>query len=154
MNPMMTTMFDPVPPQRGSEQPPRRTEEVAPAPALSAVERYKEIIAIATDAAARQRKLDEVRCAELAQRIAATQQRIAEVSDRERVVRMGAHLHWESAVEQLWNERWLQMVPFPKADESVPPRPQGEYLKAMDVAYQALEDSLAKRTLLRRKQKD
>lgn len=148
MNPMMTTMFDPVPPQR-------RSEEVIPAtPALSAVERYKEIIAIAADAAARQRKLDEVRCAELAQRIAATQQRIAEVSDRERVARMGAALHWEQAVEQLWNERWLKGSTFPKPDESVPPRPHGEYLRAMDVAYQALEDSLAKRTLLRRKQKD
>jgi len=152
MNPMMTTMFESVPSQRQSE-------EVIEVPTtlpenVSAVERYKEIIAIATDAAARQRKLDEVRCAELAERIAATQQEIAEVRDRERVVRMGAALHWEQAVEQLWNERWLQMVTPPLPDESVPPRPQGEYNRAMDVAYQALEDSLAKRTLLRRKQKD
>lgn len=151
MNPMMTTMFESVPPQRQSE-------EVIEVPAMpenvSAVERYKEIIAIATDAAARQRKLDEVRCAELAARIASTQEQIAEVRDRERVVRMGAALHWEQAVEQLWNERWLQMVTPPLPDESVPPRPQGEYNRAMDLAYQALEDSLAKRTLLRRKQKD
>ncbi len=149
MNPMMTTMFESVPPQRQSEEAmPAKPETV------SAVERYKEIIAIATDAAARQRKLDEVRCAELAARIASTQEQIAEVRDRERVVRMGAALHWEQAVEQLWNERWLQMVTFPLPDESVPPRPQGEYNRAMDLAYQALEDSLAKRTLLRRKQKD
>ncbi|WP_434451120.1 hypothetical protein [Lentzea sp. E54] len=147
MNPMMTTMFEPVPSQR-------RSEEVIEVPAVSAVERYKEIIAIATDAAARQRKLDEVRCAELAERIAATQHEIAEVRDRERVVRMGVALHWEAAVEQLWNERWLQMVTPPQPDESVPSRPQGEYNRAMDLAYQALEDSLAKRTLLRRKQKD
>lgn len=147
MNPMMTTMFESVPSQRQSE-------EVIEVPTLSAVERYKEIIAIATDAAARQRKLDEVRCAELAERIANTQQEIAEVRDRERVVRMGAALHWEQAVEQLWNERWLQMVTPPLPDESVPQRPQGEYNRAMDLAYQALEDSLAKRTLLRRKQKD
>jgi hypothetical protein len=147
MNPMMTTMFESVPSQRQSE-------EVIEVPTLSAVERYKEIIAIATEAAARQRKLDEVRCAELAERIAATQQQIAEVRDRERVVRMGAALHWEQAVEQLWNERWLQMVTPPLPDESVPPRPQGEYNRAMDLAYQALEDSLTKRTLLRRKQKD
>ncbi|MEU0884930.1 hypothetical protein ABZ345_40595 [Lentzea sp. NPDC005914] len=147
MNPMMTTIFESVPSQRQSE-------EVIEVPTLSAVERYKEIIAIATDAAARQHKLDEVRCAELAERIAATQREIAEVRDRERVVRMGAALHWEQAVEQLWNERWLQMVTPPLPDESVPQRPQGEYNRAMDLAYQALEDSLAKRTLLRRKQKD
>ncbi|GGU83168.1 hypothetical protein [Lentzea flava] len=146
MNPM-TTMFESVPSQRQSE-------EVIEVPALSAVERYKEIIAIATDAATRQRKLDEVRCAELAERIASTQHEIAEVRDRERVVRMGAALHWEQAVEQLWDERWFKMVPPPVPDESVPPRPQGEYNRAMDLAYQALEDSLAKRTLLRRKQKD
>ena len=36
---------------------------------------------------------------------------------------------------------------------ALPPRPQGEYNRAMDLAYQALEDSLTKRTLLRRKQK-
>jgi hypothetical protein len=149
MNPMMTTMFESVPPQRQSEE----VIEVQATP-VSAVERYKEIIAIATDAAARQRKLDEVKCAELAARIASIQEQIAEVRDRERVVRMGAALHWEQAVEQLWNERWLQMVTPPLPDESVPPRPQGEYNRAMDVAYQALEDSLAKRTLLRRKQKD
>ncbi|WP_112270392.1 hypothetical protein [Lentzea terrae] len=150
MNPMMTTTFESVPSQRQSEE----VIEVPAVENVSAVERYKEIIAIATDAAARQRKLDEVRCAELAERIAATQQQISEVRDRERVVRMGAALHWEQAVEQLWNERWLQMVTPPLPDESVPPRPQGEYNRAMDVAYQALEDSLAKRTLLRRKQKD
>ncbi|MET9232732.1 hypothetical protein [Lentzea sp. NPDC003310] len=147
MNPMMTSMFESVPSQRQSE-------EVIEVPTISAVERYKEIIAIATDAAARQRKLDEVRCAELAERLAATQHEIAEVRDRERVVRMGAALHWEAAVEQLWNERWLQMTTPPKPDESVPPRPQGEYNRAMDLAYQELEDALAKRSLLRRKQKD
>lgn len=147
MNPMMATMFDSVPG-------PRHSEEVIEVPALSAVERYKEIIAIATDAATRQRNLDEVRCAELAERITSTQARIAEVRDRERVVRMGAALHWEQAVEQLWNERWLQMTTPPLPDESVPPRPQSEYNAAMDLAYQALENSLAKRTLLRRKQKD
>ena len=151
MNPMMTARLESVPSQRQSEE----VIEVPATPEnVSAVERYKEIIAIATDAATRQRKLDEVRCAELAERIAATQQQIAEVRDRERVVRMGAALHWEQAVEQLWNERWLQMVTFPLPDESVPPRPQGEYNHAMDLAYQALEDSLANRTLLRRKQKD
>ncbi|MFD5830864.1 hypothetical protein [Lentzea sp. NPDC060358] len=147
MNPMMTHTFDPVPSQR-------RSEEVIGVPAGSAVERYKEIIAIAADAAARQRKLDEVRCTELAEKLAATQRRIAEVCDRERVVRMGAALHWEQAVEQLWDERWLQMVTFPLPDETVPPRPPGEYIQEMDTAYQALEDSLSKRTLLRRKQKD
>ncbi|MEU7475431.1 hypothetical protein AB0A63_05560 [Lentzea sp. NPDC042327] len=147
MNPMTTAMFESVPAQRQSE-------EVVEAPALSAVERYKEIIAIATEAAARQRKLDEVRCAELAERIAATQRQIAEVRDRERVVRMGAALHWEQAVEQLWNERWLQMTTPPLPDESVQPRPQSEYNERMDLAYQALENALAKRTLLRRKQKD
>ena len=151
MNPMMTTMFESVPPQRRSEE---VIEVQATSEHVSAVERYKEIIAIATDAAARQRKLDEVRCAELAARIASTQEQIAEVRDRERVVRMGAALHWEQAVEQLWNERWLQMVTPPLPDESVPPRPQGEYNRAMDLAYQTLEDALAKRTLLRRKQKD
>lgn len=120
----------------------------------SAVERYKEIIAMATDSVAVMRANDEARVADLVAKLSESQDRMAEIIERERVVKLGVALHWESAVEALWDERWLTMSPVPPAEESVPARDQREYNTAMDQAYQALEDSLQKRTLLRRKTKD
>jgi len=139
-----------VPHQRvGDVRPP------APEPdGRSAVERYKEIIGTAGDAIAAMRAKDDERVADLVARLAESQDRMAEVIDREKVVRLGAALHWEQAVEALWDERWMTMSPMPRPDERVPARDQREYNTAMDVAFQALEESLQKRTLLRRKTKE
>lgn len=120
-------------------------------PVVSAVERYKEIIAGVTEATARMRARDAERNAELVASLGRSQEQVAEISEREQMVRFGAALQWEQAMKQLWNETWLRMSPFPKPDESVAIRPQSEYNAAMEEAYQALEDSLQKRTLLRRK---
>ncbi|MEO6084370.1 MAG: hypothetical protein ABIQ18_14820 [Umezawaea sp.] len=120
----------------------------------SAVERYKEIIGGAAEAVAAMRARDEARVAELVARLAESQERMARAVEHAKVVRLGAALHWESAVEALWDERWMSMSPMPKPDERVPPRDQREYNTAMDFAYQALEESLQKRTLLRRKAKE
>jgi hypothetical protein len=86
--------------------------------------------------------------------LAESQDRMAEAIEREKVVKLGADLHWEKAVEALWEERWMEMRPMPKPNPTVPPRDQDEYNTAMDLAYQALEESLQKRTLLRRKTKE
>ncbi|MFD9734436.1 hypothetical protein [Umezawaea sp. NPDC059074] len=139
-----------VPHQRvGDVRPP------APEPdGRSAVERYKEIIGTAGDAIAAMRAKDDERVADLVARLAESQDRMAEVIDREKVVKLGAALHWEQAVEALWDERWMAMSPMPRPDERVPARDQREYNTAMDVAFQALEESLQKRTLLRRKTKE
>ncbi|TWP49989.1 hypothetical protein FKR81_22425 [Lentzea tibetensis] len=126
-------------------------ESDVPEPAGSAIERYKEIVATATEAHARMRAHDAARNAELSARIGQTQERVAEISEREQMVRFGAELHWEAAKKQLWNETWFRMTVFPKPDESVPPRPQGEYNAAMDAAYDVLEASLQKKPLLRRR---
>jgi hypothetical protein len=91
---------------------------------------------------------------ELLAKRAESQERMARAIEHQKVVRLGAALHWESAVELLWDERWMSMSPMPKPDERVPPRDQREYNTAMDFAYQALEESLQKRTLLRRKTKE
>ncbi|MFD1149689.1 hypothetical protein [Saccharothrix hoggarensis] len=119
--------------------------------ALSAVERYKEIVALAGESVDRMRAADRARVRELLERLAASQDRMAEVIEQEQVVKLIVAVHWEAAVELLWDERWMTMTPVPGPDETVPPRDQREYNTAMDLAYQALEESLQKRTLLRRK---
>ncbi|HEX6342730.1 hypothetical protein [Umezawaea sp.] len=136
--------------------PQQRTADVhhAPPDTRSAVERYKEVIGSAGEAIAAMRRHDEERVADLVARLAESQDRMADAIEREKVVRLGAALHWEAAVELLWEERWMKMRPMPGPDERVPARDQREYNTAMDVAYQALEESLQKRTLLRRKAKD
>lgn len=124
---------------------------VAGADMSSAVERYREIIGIAAEAIGSMRARDEERVADLIAGLAQSQDRMAEIIERGRVVELGANLHWESAVGALWDERWMTMSPKPRPDESVPVRDQREYNTAMDVAFLALEDSLQKRYLLRRK---
>jgi hypothetical protein len=127
------------------------SDEPVPEPPGSAIERYKELVGLATEAHARMRSRDAARNAELTEVIGRTQERVAEISERERMVRFGAELHWEAAKKQLWNETWFRMTVFPRPDESVPLRPQGEYNAEMDAAYDRLEASLQKKPLLRRR---
>ncbi|WNV82103.1 hypothetical protein [Umezawaea sp. Da 62-37] len=117
----------------------------------SAAERYKEIIGSISEAVSTMRAHDERRVAELVARLAVSQDRMVDAIEREKVVKLGVALHWEAAVEALWEERWLQMRPMPRPDERVPPRDQNDYDAAMELAFHALEESLQKRTLLRRK---
>ncbi|MEU5694889.1 hypothetical protein [Actinosynnema sp. NPDC020468] len=118
---------------------------------VSAVERYKEIVALAAESYERMRDNDRRRVAELLRRLAETQELMARVIEQERDVRIGVSVVWDQAVEALWDERWLEMKPMPAPDESVPRRPQNDYTGAMDHAYQQFEDALQKRSLLRRK---
>ncbi|WP_447005480.1 hypothetical protein ACRAKI_02790 [Saccharothrix isguenensis] len=142
----MTSRISVVPPQRtsGDGVPPE-------AETVTAVERYKEIVALADESVERMRAADRARVRDLLARLAASQDRMAEVIEQEQLVKLIVAVHWEAAVELLWDERWMAMTPVPGPDESVPPRDQREYNTAMDLAYQALEESLQKRTLLRRK---
>jgi hypothetical protein len=144
-----TQMTAAVPEQRCGDGEPARH-----APEPSAIERYKEIIGMAAEAVETMRAHDRERTGELIVTLAESQDRMAEVIEREKVVRLGVALHWEAAAEALFHERWMTMSPLPQPDLSVPPRRQDEYNTAMDVAYQALEDALQKRSLLRRRTKD
>lgn len=141
----MTGQISAVPVQRTSG------EGVPDVEVVSAVERYKEIVALAAESVERMRAADRARVRDLLARLAASQDRMADVIEQEQVVKLIVAVHWEAAVELLWDERWMTMTTVPGPDESVPPRDQREYNTAMDLAYQALEESLQKRTLLRRR---
>ncbi|MBB5956466.1 sulfur carrier protein ThiS [Saccharothrix tamanrassetensis] len=129
----------------------RSGDGVSEVAAVTAMERYKEIVGLAAESAERMREADRERVRDLLARLAASQDRVAELVEQEVLTRAGVRLLWEAAGEVLWEERWMQLSPVPRPDESVPPRDQREYLMAMDVAYQALEDTLQKRGLLWRK---
>ena len=132
--------------------PAQRSGDVVPeVEAVSAVERYKEIVALAGESVKRMREVDHHRVKEAMDRLVASQDRMAAAVEQEMLTRVGVTLLWEAALEALWDERWLTMKPQPAPDESVPPRPQEEYNGLMELAHQRLEEALQKRTLLRRK---
>ncbi|GDY30135.1 hypothetical protein [Gandjariella thermophila] len=118
---------------------------------LPASERYREIAGWATDAIERMREADRERATELERELAAIEQRMAQLAVQERVVRMGVQLHWEAAVEALWNERWLTIGPLPKPDERVPEGSHLHFDAEVGRTYHALEESLSKRSLIRRR---
>ncbi len=118
--------------------------------AVSAIERYREVVALAGESVERMRAADRARVRQLLERLAESQDRMAELIDQEKLVRQVVAEHWEAVVGLLWDERWFTMTTVPAPDESVPPRDQREYNTALDLAYRALEESLQKRALFRK----
>jgi hypothetical protein len=118
---------------------------------IPASERYKEIAGLATDAVARMREHDRERATELERELADVEQRMAQLAVQERVVRMGVQLHWEAAVEALWNERWLTIGPLPRPDEHAPEASDLYFDTEVGRTYQALEEAVGKRSLIRRR---
>jgi hypothetical protein len=118
---------------------------------LPASERYREIAGWATDAMDRMRARDRERAAELDRELSEIEQRMAQLAVQEQVVRMGVRLHWEAAVEALWNEHWLTIGPLPRPDERAPEASHLHFDTEIGRTYHALEQSLAKRSLIRRR---
>ncbi|MFE9743678.1 hypothetical protein ACFYOT_02110 [Saccharothrix saharensis] len=117
--------------------------------AVSAIERYREVVALAGESVERMRAADRARVRQLLERLAESQDRMAAVIDQEKLVKQVVAEHWEAVVKLLWDERWFTMTTVPVPDESVPPRDQGDYNTALDLAYRALEEAAQKRALFR-----
>ncbi|KAA2263005.1 hypothetical protein F0L68_11135 [Solihabitans fulvus] len=118
---------------------------------VSVVERYKEIAGMAAESVDRMRRHDQERASVLDRALLESQERMARIADQERIVRLGVALHWEAAVEALWDERWMTMSPQPQPDETVPDHDQLHFDGEIERTYRALEDALQKRGLIRRK---
>lgn len=117
-----------------------------------AVRAYKELADVNTEAVARMREYNRTIAEELRTRLADVDRRLAKAAERERVARMAIRLHWESAVEALWGERWLQ--PGPQPDPIEPPAGLDAAKADTEVGrtYDALRDALRKPALLPRRQ--
>ena len=85
-----------------------------------AVRRYKELADLNSESVRRMREHDHVLAEQLRAKLATTEQALAQALQREKMARAGVRLHWEAAVEELWNARWLAVPPLrPPVD--VPP---------------------------------
>jgi hypothetical protein len=118
-----------------------------------AARRYKELAERNTEAVRRMRERDRAVAEQLRATLADADKALAEATARERVSRVGVRLHWESAAEALWAERWLQVGPQP--DPLVPGPGVDGTADAADAevgrAYDALRDALRKAGLLPRR---
>jgi hypothetical protein len=120
-----------------------------------AVRRYKELADVNTEAVRRMREHNRAVAEGLRAKLTDVDRELAEAIARERVARMAVRLHWEAAVEALWDERWLQVGPQPDATTPPPGMDMAAADAAVSRTYEALRAALRKPALLpRRHQQD
>jgi hypothetical protein len=118
-----------------------------------AARRYKELADGNTEAVQRIREHDKAAAEELRQRLGDADKALAAAVERERVSKLSVRLHWESAAELLWAERWVEV-----GEQPAPTMPADVTRDAADRAdaevgrtYDALRDALRKAGLLPRR---
>ncbi|MGE3285092.1 MAG: hypothetical protein AB7J32_03180 [Pseudonocardia sp.] len=77
--------------------------------------KYKEKTAEHTAAADRLREEDRRRAVELGKRLVELEEARERAARSAAVSRAVVELHWEAALEALWAESWLKLLPKPKA---------------------------------------
>ncbi len=115
-----------------------------------AARRYKEIAGLNTEAVERLREADRALVERLAAEVLAAENALAQVSERERVARVGVELAWERAMEDLWGETWLKVEPMPepaRPSADIEPR---EADAEVGRTLEALQDALRKPSMLPR----
>ncbi|HEX5119238.1 MAG TPA: hypothetical protein VFW65_28955 [Pseudonocardiaceae bacterium] len=119
-----------------------------------AARRYKDLADLNTDAVRRMREHDRAVSEELRKTLADADKALAEAVARERVSRLSVRLHWESAAEALWAERWLRIgdEPEPIAPPStVTPAAADAADAEVGRTYDALRDALRKQGIIPRR---
>lgn len=113
-----------------------------------AARHYKEIAGLNKEAYERMRETDRALEDKLRRQMLAAENALAEVSERERVARMGVELHWEAAMEELWAERWLTIEPMPAPAAPAPAMNPLECDAEVGRTYEALHEALRKASML------
>lgn len=116
-----------------------------------AVERYRELVELATSAGSRMREHERQSAERLGEAVAAGKQRQEESAARRDEVLEDVDARWKAALGALWDERWLRSDGKPAPDPSAPDATPEQSRRALDEAFVELYDALAKPRLLRRK---
>lgn len=115
-----------------------------------AVRRYKELMAGNDEAVNRMRAHDLAQMEGLRRKLKDDRQSLAQASERERVARSVSAAYWETAVEELWKERWLT-VGRPPQPVAVGPEADAYNCDAeVERTHDALHEALRRPPLLRR----
>lgn len=117
-----------------------------------AARRYKELADRNTDAMRRLREHDRAVSEQVRKRLAEADAALLQAVARVRMSSAMVRMHWESAVEALWGERWLSSF-GPEPDPMTPPAGMTMNDAEAEVAraYDALQDALAKSGMLSRR---
>lgn len=86
---------------------------------MSAAEQYKEQIAAITATMADDVERNDARRDELQATVPGLYAHLLAAADRTALIRIGAELAWEDALEVLWHQTRVTMHPFPKPDRFV-----------------------------------
>jgi hypothetical protein len=119
-----------------------------------AARRYKELADVNTDAVRRMRERDREVSDELRHTLAHADKALAEAVARERLSRLSVRLHWESAAEALWAERWLQVGQQPDPIEppmTITPDAADAADAEVGRTYDALREALRKQGIIPRR---
>jgi hypothetical protein len=90
---------------------------------------------------------------ELRRKLGDAERELTEATAREWASRVGVRLHWESATEALWGERWLPIGPQPDPLEPPPGLTADEADAEVARTYDVLRESLRKTALIPRRQR-
>lgn len=105
----------------------------------SATRRYKEVVAGLAGAAEALRERDRQRAAGLARELVDLDAAMVRAERRATLSRIGIELHWEAALDVLWEESWLTLRPRPEPDPQADPRD----LDALDAAVEERSAAVA-----------
>ncbi|TWF92538.1 hypothetical protein [Saccharopolyspora dendranthemae] len=110
----------------------------------TAAERYRELTALATAAGKEMRKQERDSAKELGDAVAAGTKRKEESEEtRDKLVAEFKGL-WKSAMQIVWDERWLRSSGVPAADRSAPGATPSQSRQEAHEALEALRDTIAK----------
>lgn len=115
-----------------------------------AVRRYKQLAAVNTEAVQAMRTEDAAKVEQLHRRLADSDRLLARAAQDERVARSSVQSHWESAVEELWNERWLALQPLPTPSTPPPGLTIAQCDAEVERTYTALCEALRRPGVLPR----
>ena len=116
-----------------------------------AARRYKIVAGLNTEAVERMREADRALVDKLAQQVLAAETALAQVSEQERVARVTAESHWETAMSELWNETWLKALgPMPPPARPAPAMTPQDSDREVGTTYEALFEALRKQSMLPR----
>ncbi|HEV3358269.1 MAG TPA: hypothetical protein VG247_15850 [Pseudonocardiaceae bacterium] len=115
-----------------------------------AARRYKEIAGLNTEAVERMREADRALVDRLAAQVLSAENALAQVSERERVARVGVELAWERAMEDLWGETWLKVEPMPEPARPTAMTAPRDADAEVGRTLEALQEALRKQSRLPR----
>jgi hypothetical protein len=87
----------------------------------AAARRYKDVLAELSAAAVELRERDRARAGVIRDQLLGLEDEMVRAGERARLTGVVARLHWEAALDLLWDESWLKLSPRPRPDRNVDP---------------------------------